>query len=214
MREKQDSLFKSNILNKTSHLTREQFGILITIAMIEDDKLTEKRYEDIDDIFLESYIKKEEEWKNEFDKIINDPILMNAYNIIFGSAKKSRKGYNELKEKLEKQDNKKETKEDKEFIEQQNKEYDKMKLKTNYFINKRTYTATYKAEYENNVPTENDLADLEYSIDKETLIKLIEIGNKEEWKRHYEEILNELQIEEQLKEESPFDCIERTNLTK
>ena len=42
MREKQDSLFKSNILNKTSHLTREQFGILITMAMIEDDKLTEK----------------------------------------------------------------------------------------------------------------------------------------------------------------------------
>ena len=211
MREKQDSLFKSNILNKTSHLTREQFGILITMAMIEDDKLTEKRYEDIDGIFLESYIKKEEEWKKEFNEIINDPILMNAYNIIFGSAKKSRKGYNELKEKLEKQDSKKETKEDKEFIEQQNKEYDKMKLKTNYFINKRTYTATYKAEYENNVPTENDIADLEYSIDKETLIKLIEKGNAEEWKRHYEEILNELQTEEQLKEETPFDCVEEGN---
>ena len=75
MREKQDSLFKSNILNKTSHLTREQFGILITMAMIEDDKLTEKRYEDIDGIFLESYIKKEEEWKKEFNEIINDPIL-------------------------------------------------------------------------------------------------------------------------------------------
>lgn len=211
MREKQDSLFKSNILNKTSHLTREQFGILITIAMIEDDKLTEKRYEDIDGIFLKSYIKKEEEWKKEFNEIINDPVIMNAYNIIFGSAKKSRKGYNDLKAKLEKPDDEKEKKEDTEFIEKQNTEIKEMTFNTNYFINKKTYTANYTAEYENNVPTENDIADLEYSIDKETLIKLIEKGNAEEWKRHYEEILNELQTEEQLKEETPFDCVKEGN---
>ena len=208
MREKQDSLFKSNILNKTSHLTREQFGILITIAMIEDDKLTEKRYEDIDDIFLESYIKKEEEWKKEFNEIINDPVIMNAYNIIFGSAKKSRKGYNELKEKLEKQDSKKEKTEDTEFIEKQNTEIKEMKFKTNYFINKKTYTATYKAEYENNVPLEEEIADLSFNTDGNTLIKLIEKGNAEEWKRHYEEILNELQTEQQIETETPFDCLE------
>lgn len=216
MREKKDSIFNSDILQQTAHLSHEEFGLFIRMAMIEDDELTEKRYENISGVFLNAYMKIEEQWKEDFKPYINDIKAMTDYSTIYTSAAKSRKGYNQLKETL---DNKKgdngtgtgtgtKTTEDTEFIEKQNKEIKKMTFKTNFFINKKTYTANYTAEYENNVPTENDIADLEYSIDKETLIKLIEKGNAEEWKRHYEEILNELQTEEQLKEETPFDCLE------
>lgn len=209
MREKKDSIFNSDILQQTAHLSHEEFGLFIRIAMIEDDEKTRKRYENISGIYLNAYMKIEEQWKEDFKPYINDIKAMTDYSTIYTPAAKSRKGYNDLKAKLDKQNNTNtETTEDTEFIEQQNNELKELTFNTNYFINKRTYTATYKAEYENNVPTENDIADLEFNVDTEILIKLIKIGNAEEWKRHYEEILNELQAEQQLETETPFDCLE------
>lgn len=213
MREKKDSIFNSEILQQTAHLSHAEFGLFIRMAMVEDDEETEKRYENISGIYLKSYMKIEEQWKEDFKPYTEDIKSMSDYSVIYSSAAKSRKGYNQLKETL---DNKKggndtntttEEQEDKESIEKQNEEYNNMLFDTKYFINKRTYSAKFKAKYEDNVPSEEDIENLKNNVDSELLIKLIEKGNAEEWKRHYEEILEELQTEQQLETETPFDCL-------
>lgn len=210
MRIKKDTILKTYILSNTQHLSNEEFGILIRNVMLEDDK-DKYRYENLSGLLLDIFKKNEKQWKEDLEKVfLTNPTIISAYSLVFGQANNSRKAFDNMQDRYNEKDKqaKKKKEEDTEFIEQQNNEFKELTFNTNYFINKKTYTATYKAEYENNVPNEEEIADLSFNTDNDTLIKLIEIGNEEEWKRHYEEILNELQAEQQIETETPFDCLE------
>lgn len=210
MRDKKDSIFNSEILQQTAHLSHAEFGLFMRMAMIEDDEETQKRYENISGVFLNAYMKIEEQWKEDFKPYTEDMKAMSDYSVIYSSAAKSRKGYNQLKETL---DNKKggngaNTK-TQTTIETTTTEYvnpceDDIRLPNKTKPIKIKYP---EANFEN-APTQNDIDGLIDTLNEDTIIQMLIKGNLERWERYYEEILKELQTKQQLKTETPFDCLE------
>lgn len=218
-RVKTDTCFKWHCLGKVFGLNLDDIGLMYMISQIQDDE-SNLRYTLIEEEILDMFKETEAEWLALHGaKMKSDPLYRIAFSDLNGQRKATtnhykaeverRKAYNQ---KIQQQNEEEgELKEDvttsDEFIEKQNEEYNNMLFDTKYFINKRTYSAKFKAKYEDNVPSEEDIEDLKNNVDSEILIKLIETGNAEEWKRHYEEILKELQTEQQLESETPFDCL-------
>lgn len=216
---KTDTCFKWHCLGKVFGLNLDDIGLMYMISQIQDDE-SNLRYTLIEEEILDMFKETEAEWLALHGaKMKSDPLYRIAFSDLNGQRKATtnhykaeverRKAYNQ---KIQQQNEEEgELKEDvttsDEFIEKQTEEYQNMIFDTKYFINKKTYQAEYKIAQENNVPTENEMVDLKEEFDNETLIKLIEIGNKEEWQRHYTTILQELYEESKQKTETPFDCL-------
>ena len=193
MREKKDSIFNSEILRETAHLSHSEFGLFIRMAMIEDDDETEKRYENISGVYLSSYMKIEEEWKKEFKKYINDIKMMSDYSKIYSSAAKSRKGYNDLKQKLDAKNDGSGNSESGNTTTPDEVEIESISKESIEFKNKaKPIAIRFTENTKTNAPTQKDIDDLINSFDEDTLVSMIVRGNMERWKRHYDDILIEM----------------------
>lgn len=96
MRIKNDTVFKHYIIPETMDLTNEQLGALIRKVMIDnDDKQGQQRYVDQDEEIIEYCKEKEEEWENDFKKMIKNPIVRSAYTILKGQVGKSERAFRE-----------------------------------------------------------------------------------------------------------------------
>lgn len=106
MRIKKDTILKTYLLASTSHLTNEEFGILIRNVMLNDDK-NGYRYENLDGMFLELYKQKETEWINNFNElIISNPAIMSVYNLVFGQVSNSRNAFDKMQDRYDERDGK------------------------------------------------------------------------------------------------------------
>ena len=199
MRDKKDSIFNSEILHQTAYLTNEQFGLMIRIAMIEDDQQTEKRYENLNGIFFTSYQKKEEEWKEEFNNILDNPTLLSAYSVIYGCAAEKRKGYNDLKDKL---DSKKPDKTEKPDKTKSGKKEPQAKLyKESFLFDDNSVIVSCLESNKGNIPNKEDITKLQKQYDDETIIEMLERGNKYKWVCDFGTIIDEIEFERMEKPE-------------
>lgn len=211
MREKKDSIFNSEILQQTAHLSHEEFGLFIRMAMVEDDEETQKRYENISGVFLNAYMKIEKQWKEDFKPYTEDIKAMSDYSVIYSSAAKSRKGYNKLKETLDNKKGDNDENTETETTETKNQtvsDINKIRTESISFKNKtKPIIIKFTDDTAGNAPNQKEIDELLDSFDEDIIISMLVTGNIEKWERHYETILQELYEESKQKTESPFDCL-------
>ena len=205
MRDKKDSIFDSDILQKTAHLTHYEFGLFVRMAMIEDDFKTEKRYENISGIYLKSYMKIEEQWQEDFEPYTEDIKAMSDYSVIYTPAAKSRKGYELMKAQLENKNggNKNENNTDNKNNNNISTNTKIIKLPINLKNKTKPIMISYTNDKKDNIPNQEDINDLYNITTEEQIVEMIVKGNLEKWEKYYEEILEEIKN----KNESPFDYL-------
>ena len=73
--------------------SNEEFGILIRKIIIDDDD-NFSRFETLNSMTKETYLKKEKEWLKDFENTVNkNPLILQPYNTIYGQLLKSKKAY-------------------------------------------------------------------------------------------------------------------------
>lgn len=199
MRIKKDTILKTSILSATQHLSNEEFGILIRNIMIEDDK-NYYRYENLQGVFLDIFKQKENQWKEDLEKtFLTNPTIIAAFNQVYGQASTSRKAFEELKRKLDEKDNTVDNisgnNTDNGEIPAEDKYDDEYGEEKIYFKNTK-HPMVIRYTYENypNIFAQEDVEEIKglYGVNDEIIKRLIVQGNIENWKRHYEEILNDI----------------------
>ena len=114
MRIKKDTILKVNTLAATQHLTNEEYGALIRYIQIQDDR-DGYRYEDLKGIYLTAFRKWEEKTAEEFEKMaLINPSILSAHNNIFKQVSHSRRKFEEMQDRYNEEDGKKDGKKAKE----------------------------------------------------------------------------------------------------
>lgn len=213
MRIKKDILLKSYLLANTMHLTSEEYGTIIRCAQIEDDK-TESRYENLSGMILELYKEKEEQWKKDLERMMAlNPAVIPAYSLIYGQASNSRKAFDKMQKYYdnkdgtaeEEQPKKKETKkkENAVVMAQETPQSETEEDFTDEFLQYNLHTPVgdvfpvpdvvyveiWQETKPENLPTEEDWESLLEEYDDDFLKAFVARGNKDRWKKHYSEYL-------------------------
>lgn len=210
---KADTCFKWHCMGKLFGLNLEDIGLMYMISQIQDDE-GNIRHSLIEEEILDIFKETEAEWLALHSaKMKTDPLYRIAFADLNGQRKATtnhykaeverRKAYNERIKKENGEDT--ETGNITENVITSNE----TNIYTDCFtFGTKNIVVKYTTDTIKNIPEKDDIEDLKINCDDDLLIKMLEIGNAEEWKRHYEEILNELQTEQQIETETPFDCLE------
>lgn len=90
---KNDTCLKRYQLANTMFFSNEEFGILIRKIIIDDDD-NFSRFETLNSMTKETYLKKEKEWLKDFENTVNkNPLILQPYNTIYGQLLKSKEAY-------------------------------------------------------------------------------------------------------------------------
>lgn len=217
LREKNDTILKMFVLSDTMHLTNEEFGALVRIVMIEDDR-KDKRYEGMKGFVLNEFKKKEQEWTKSFEQLTeNNKTLISAFSTVFGQANKSHNSFLNLSKQYNNDDknsngtqgNSEGTGDSKtntdtgtptgtetptesdlegeEWITKTLKIYNEIENKDEY------YMLEFRKKNENNIPTDDEMNMINYY----DILKILEAGTLDNWSMKWKTYIG---IEEELGE--------------
>ena len=178
MRVKNDTCIKWAKLAETMFLTNEEFGALIRNVMLADDE-NELRFLYLADDTIEMLLKREKEWKEQFEKMQTiNPMVCMAYASVYGQVSHSHEAFKQKQSEYDEKD------EEKRAGKNKNQE-----IKQTFTVQFKTYqhefTAILKKKNIGNLPRLKDLQEItETGPEYETydiIEQIFEKGNEDGW---------------------------------